>query len=125
MHFRFSEIAGLYRLVLSPELLEFVERTFVEPAPASERAAIRAAALAEAAAAELVIDPDGTVVSRAGATAFYRISLEAPEGAVEELSFEKAPGQAVTLRLLDSERLLAIQPGKPGAVFTRARGEMP
>jgi len=53
-------------------LLAFIEQAFVKPAPEAERPAIRAEALAEAAAGELVIEPNGTVVSRAGAasTAF-------------------------------------------------------
>jgi len=123
MPFHFAQLVGRYRLVVSPELLAFVERTFVEPAPEPERAAIRADALAEAAAAELVVEPDGTVISRAGAAEFYRIALEIAADPVEELRFEKAPGQAVTLRPLDADTLLAIQPGKPNAVFARAAGE--
>lgn len=123
MPFRFAELVGRYRLVVSPELFAFVERTFVEPAPEPERAGIRAEALAEAAAAELVIEADGTVISRAGAEEFYRIRLEVVAGLVEELRFDKAPGQAVTLRLLEPETLLAIQPGKPNAVFARAVSE--
>lgn len=123
MPFRFAELVGRYRLVVSPELLAFVERTFVEPAPEPQRAAVRAEALAEAAAAELLIEPNGTVISRAGAAEFYRISFEIFTDSRQELHFEKAPGQAVTLRLLDADTLLAVQPGKPNAAFARVRGE--
>jgi hypothetical protein len=123
MPFHFAQLVGHYRLVVSPELLEFVERTFVEPAPPGEQAAIRAEALAEAAAAQLVIEPDGTLISRTDAAELYRILLEIPQNLVEELSFEKAPGHVVTLRLLDANRLLAEQPGKPNAVFERAQRE--
>jgi hypothetical protein len=123
MHFRFAQLVGRYRLVVSAELLAFVERTFVEPAPEAERAAIRAEALAEAAAAEVVIEPDGTVISRAGIAEFYRISLGIFTDSREELQFEKTPGQAVSLRLLDPDTLLAVQPGKPNAVLARVRGE--
>lgn len=123
MPFRFAELVGHYRLVVSSELLAFVERTFVEPAPEPDRAAIRAEALAEAAAAELVIEPDGTVISRAGAAEFYRIPLQIFTDLREELHFEKAPGKAVTLRLLDADTLLAVQPGKPNALFARVRGK--
>jgi hypothetical protein len=119
MPFGFAQLVGNFRLVVSPELLAFVERTFVEPAPEPERANIRAEALAEAHAAELVIEPDGTIISRAGAAEFYRSQLRF-EGLVEELLFEKAPGQSVTLRLLDANTLLAIQAGKPQVVFARA-----
>jgi hypothetical protein len=119
MPWTLAQLVGRYRLLVSEELLAFVERTFVEPAPEPERAAIRADALAEAAAAELVIEPDGTVISRAGAVEFYRIQLKIA-GAVEQVRFEKAPGQSVALRLLDPNTLQAVQPGKPDAVFVRA-----
>lgn len=122
MPFHFSELVGRYRLVVSDELLAFVERTFVEPAAEPDRARVRAEALAEAAVAELRIEPDGTVSSRAGAVEFYRIRLGFTAGEVAELQFEKAPGQSVTLRRLDADTLLAIQPGKPNALFTRAAG---
>jgi hypothetical protein len=124
MPFRFAQLVGNYRLVVSPELLAFVERTFVEPAPEPQRASVRAEALAEAEAAELLIEPDGTVISRAGAAEFFRIQLRF-EGSVEELQFEKAPGQSVTLRLLDANTLLAVQAGKPQAVFARAGQRLP
>jgi hypothetical protein len=120
MPFHFAQLAGRYRLVVSDEVLAFVERAFVEPAPEPERARIRAEALAEAAAAELLIEPDGTVISRAGSIEFYRIRLGFMVEEVAELQFEKAPGQSVTLRLLDPDTLLAIQPGKPDARFVRA-----
>jgi hypothetical protein len=120
MLFRFSQLVGRYRLRVSEELLAFIERTFVAPAPEPERAAIRAEAIAEAQAAELVIEPDGVVISRAGATEFFRIRLEIPE-LFEEIELEKAPGQPVVLRFLDPDTLLAVQPGKPNAVFVRDR----
>jgi hypothetical protein len=119
MPFRFAQLVGRYRLLVSDELLAFVERTFVDPAPPPERAAIRAEARAEAAAAELVIEPDGTVISRAGAAEFYRIRLDVQEGDINEVGFDKAPGQSVVLRLLDPDTLLAVQPGKPNVVFAR------
>src|SRR5688500_8612209 len=103
--------AGRYRLVIADTLLAFIERSFVEPAPEPERARIRAEALAEAEAAELEIRPDGTIVSRAGAHEFYRAQLPVADQ-VTELTFEKAPGQRVTLRLCDDGSLLAIQPDK-------------
>lgn len=119
MAFRFAQLVGSYRLVVSAELLAFVERAFVEPAPAVEQAAIRAEALAEAAAAELVVQPDGTLISRADAVEFYRIRLPATDGEVEQLAFEKAPGQGVVLRMSDADTVVAAQNGKPDAVFRR------
>ena len=121
MPFHFARRVGRYRLVVSDELLAFVERTFVAPAPEPDRARVRAEALAEAAAAELLIEPDGTVISRAGTVEFYRIRFDLTAD-VADLQFEKAPGQSVTLRPLDSDTLLAIQPGKPNALFARAAG---
>jgi hypothetical protein len=119
MAFRFAQLVGSYRLVVSVELLAFIERAFVEPAPAAERAAIRAEALAEAAAAQLVIQADGTISSRAGAAEFYRIQVVAGEEEREQLVFEKAPGHGVVLRMLDADTLVATQAGKPDAVFRR------
>jgi hypothetical protein len=112
----FRRFVGRWRLVVSDALLAFIERAFVDPAPEPERAQVRAEALAEAAAAELEIQPDGTIISRAGPHEFYRLQLPTTDRATE-LTFEKAPGQLVTLKLLDDGSLLAIQPGKPDASF--------
>jgi hypothetical protein len=119
MVFRFTQLVGSYRLVVSADLLAFIERAFVEPAPASEQAAIRAEALAEAGAAQLVVQADGTLISRAGAAEFYRVQLSAADGEVEQLAFEKAPGQGVVLRMIDADTLVAAQKGKPDVVFRR------
>jgi hypothetical protein len=52
--FRFADLVGRYRLVVTDELREFVERAFVAPAPANERERIRGEAIDEAKRAELV-----------------------------------------------------------------------
>ena len=122
MTFHFADLVGRYRLLVSPELLSFVERAFVEPAPEAERAAIRAEALAEAAAAELELQANGTLISRAGPVEFYRIQLAVAEGLLEQLVFEKAPGQGVVLRMLNADTVVAVQAGKPDAVFLRKPG---
>ena len=119
MIFRFAELVGNYGLVVSPELLAFIERAFVEPAPAADRAAIRAEALAEAAAAQLIIGADGTLVSRAGTAEFYRIQLAVGDDRLEQLAFEKAPGHGVVLSMRDADTVVAAQTGKPDAVFRR------
>lgn len=98
------------------------ERAFVEPAPESERAAVRAEALAEAAAAELELLANGTLISRAAPVEFYRIQLAVGQGLLEQLVFEKAPGQRVVLRMLDADTVVAVQAGKPDAVFSRKSG---
>jgi len=122
MTFHFADLVGRYGLLVSPELLSFVERAFVEPAPEAERAAIRAEALAEAAAAELEVQANGTLISRAGAVELYRIQLSPVEGSLEQLVFEKAPDQGVVLRMLNADTVVAVQPGKPDAVFKRKPG---
>jgi hypothetical protein len=119
MAFRFAQLVGSYSLVVSAELLAFIERAFVAPAPAAEQAAIRGEALAEAAAAQLIIEANGTISSRAGAAEFYRIQVVAGEGQLEQLAFEKAPGHGVVLRMLDADTLVAAQAGKPDAFFRR------
>ncbi len=114
-----SSFVGRYRLLVSDELLAFIERTFVEPAPETERERVRRQALAEAALAELEIEADGTVISRAGAEEFYRLRLPMANELVDTVAFEKAPGQPVTLRLHDANTLVAVQPHKPDTVFVR------
>jgi hypothetical protein len=118
--FRFAELVGYWRLVVSDVLVEFVERAFVLPAPPSERERVRREALDEANAAELVVEADGTVVSRAGASEFYRVKLALEPGELEAVRFEKSPGVPVTLVLVEPERVIAHQPNKPPAEFSRA-----
>ena len=115
----FRDFVGRYRLVVSDALLAFIENAFVAPAPEHERAAIRAEALAEAAAAELEIHPDGTLISRAGSREFYRVQLPIPSPDTD-FTFEKAPGHRVTLELLADGSLHALQPNRPPATFRRS-----
>lgn len=120
MPFTFADLVGTYRLAVTDELVEFVERAFVEAAPRAERERVRREALEEARAAELVIHPDGTIVSRAGAQEFYRVRASRDDCAYERFEFEKAPGRPVALVLVSPDRLLAYQPDKPVAEFERA-----
>lgn len=115
-----ADFAGIYRPVVTPELLSFVERSFVEPAPAEERDEVRRAALAELSDAELVLEADGTLVSRSEGVEFVRVQLSPAALAAPEASFEKAPGVRVTLRRTDADTLVAEQPGKPPITFLRA-----
>jgi len=121
MSFRFSDAVGCYRLVVSEELLAFIERAFVAPAAEADRAAVRAEALAEAAAAELEIEPGGVIVSRAAGQEFYRIGLPVTEDLLDELVFEKSPGQLVTLRVPGPGSVVAVQAGRPQVTFVRVR----
>jgi len=119
MTFRFAEIVGTYRLVVTSELRIFIERTFVDPLPAAERDASRAEALAEAGAAEIELSPDGFFISRSGAQVFFRVQLNLDLTDHEQLNFEKSPGQSVTIRRLSDDTLLALQPGRPPAEFRK------
>lgn len=130
MTFRFADLVGGYRLVVTDALLEFVERAFVVASPESDRERLRREALDEAERAELLIGEDGTIVSRAGDDEFYRVKVAIDDGELDALRFEKpaaskaasTPGaQRVTLVLTDSDRLVADQPGKPPAEFRRFR----
>jgi len=114
-----ADFAGIYRPAVTPELLAFVERTFVEPAPAEQRDEVRRAALAELAGAELVLEPDGTLISRSEGVDFVRVRLSPAALAEPQASFEKAPGVLVTLRRIDVDTLVAEQPGKPAITFRR------
>lgn len=119
MSFRFADLVGRYRLVVTDALLEFIERAFVEAAPVVDRERVRREALDEAASSELLIAADGTIVSRAGVVEFYRIRVEASDAELEAFDFEKARGAPVTLVLAGSDRLFARQPNKPTAEFHR------
>ena len=119
MLFQAKDIAGHYRLNVTDALLAFIERAFVEPAPESERTRVRQEALAEAESAELAIDADGTLISLAGSVELYRAALAIPDGSLEKIVFDKAPGQTVVLEMLDPNTLCATQTGKPSTTFRR------
>jgi len=119
MTFRFAEIVGAYRLVVTSELRLFIEQTFVDPLPVAERDTGRAEAFAEASAAEIEFTPDGFFISRSGAQVFFRVRLNLDLTDHDQLDFEKSPGQRVTVRRLNDDTLLALQPGRPPAEFRR------
>ena len=91
MSFRFAELVGTYRLVVSDALLEFIERAFVARTPHRERERVRKEALDEAKRSELRIDPDGTITSRSGESEFYRVKVAFEDVDFHSLSFEKSP----------------------------------
>lgn len=115
----FAEFVGCYRLVVSEDLLAFIERTWVEPAPLAERDRVRREAQQEAQGAEIEIRADGTFISRSGEQELYRVTLSTGLDEQAQLCFEKTPGQRVCLRLLDGDRVLAMQSGKPDNEFRR------
>lgn len=119
MGFRFAEVVGRYRLQVSNELRAFIEERFVEAAPSCDRDNVRSEALAEALAAELVIEADGTVSSRAGEQELYRVRVAYTEGELSELSFDKAPGLSVRLLFSAPNVLIAMQGDKPSMTFQR------
>ena len=121
MTFRFTEVVGTYRLVVTSELLMFIERTFVEPLPVAEREGARGEALAEANAAEIELTADGVFISRSGGQEFFRVRLDLSLTDHEQLDFEKAPGERVTLQPLNKDTLLAMQPGRPPSEFRRVQ----
>jgi len=111
---------GRFRAVPSPELLEFIERTFVLPAPESARDRVRQEALDELTAAELELLPGDQVVSRAGEQVFVQVQL--PVGRTQEatFTFEKAPGVVVRIERPGPDVLVAFQLGKPAIEFRRS-----
>lgn len=119
MKFGFLELVGRYRLEVTDELRGFVERVFVDPAPASERAAVRADALEEANGAELEACPDGTIVSRSRGQEFYRVKVDPAATGLEELAFDKSAGVSVRLEMRDANTVVAHQAGKLTVVFRR------
>ncbi len=119
MRFSFEDLVGRYRLVVSAELLTFIERAFVDAAPAHERDRVRGEAVLEAEGAMLEIRADGTFISSSHGHELYRAQLDPNGGERDELSFEKAPGLSVTLRLEGPDTLVAHQPQKPATEFRR------
>jgi hypothetical protein len=120
MKFRFQDLVGRYRLELTDELRAFIERVFVDVAPASERAAVREEALREATGSELEAYADGTLVSRSGGQEFFRVKVD-PDGAeLSELAFEKSAGVSVRLEMRDANTVIAHQAGKLTVLFRRA-----
>jgi hypothetical protein len=115
-----AAFAGRYRLEVSPELLAFIERTFVEPALPEARAAARIEALREMEGAELVLEPDGTLVSHSQGQEFLRVVLDVTALTRGSVVFEKAPGVSVTLTRLDADTWITLQAGKPPLRFRRA-----
>jgi len=118
MNFCHFELIGRYRLTISPDLLEFIERTFVATAPAASRAAVRAEALREAEGSELEISGDGTIVSRAHDLELFRTTVAPSVERVDAITFDKPTGP-VTLRMSDADTVVAHQPHKPLATFRR------
>jgi hypothetical protein len=125
MTFRFAEIVGTYRLAITSELLTFIERTFVEPLPVAERESARREALAEARGAEIEFTADGVFISRSGGQDFFRVRLDLDLTDHDQLDFEKAPGERVSIRPLSKDTLLAIQRGRPPTEFQKIQSEHP
>lgn len=111
---------GSYRLVVSSDLLDFVERTFVEPAAAAERGAVRADALHEIEGAEISLEADGTLLSRSHGVELLRTRIPLDAFATSKVVFEKAPGLCVELELVEADIIIARHPGRPLMIFRRA-----
>jgi hypothetical protein len=118
--FRYVDLVGRYRLQMTDDLRAFIERVFVDPAPASERAAVRKEALDEAAGSELEAYADGTLVSRSRGQEFFRVKVDPTGAGLEELGFEKTAGVPVRLEMRDADTVIAHQAGKLTVVFRRA-----
>ncbi len=115
---------GSYRLTVSPELLEFVEHAFVEPAATEQREAVRAEALHELEGAEVALEADGTLLSRSHGVELLRTRIPLAAFATSKIVFEKAPGLRVALELVEPDTIIASHPGRPPMRFRRV-SEMP
>lgn len=110
---------GTFAAQSSSELLGWIERTFVVPAPIERREEVRAEALEELTAAELELIPGDQVVSRSGGREWVRVALPAGAASAASFTFEKAPGVTVQIRRHGPDLLVATQPGKPAIEFRR------
>jgi len=113
---------GRFRAVSSPELLDFIERTFVLPAPEGARDQLRQEALDELTAAELELVAGDQVVSRVGEQVFVQVQLPSGRTQAATFTFEKAPGVVVRIERQGPDLLVAFQPGKPAIEFRRIDG---
>lgn len=110
---------GTFAAQSSSELLGWIERTFVLPAPVERRDEVRAEALAELTAAELELIPGDQVVSRSGGREWVRVTLPAGAAGAASFTFEKAPGVIVQIRRHGPDLVVAMQDGKPAIEFRR------
>jgi hypothetical protein len=119
MTFRLVDLAGRYRLVVTADLREHIERTFVSRAPEGARDQVRAEALHEAEGSEIEITAEAVLISRSHGREFLRVTLGATSDAVQEVCFEKA-GSPARLRLIDRDTVVVWHADKPPTVFQRA-----
>lgn len=120
MKFRFADLVGRYRLIVSAEILDFIERAFVSVAPLPEQEQVRQAALSDASSAEIEFLPDGAFISRESGQVLLTRLLEIDDSEREHWEFEKAPGQRVRVERLADGSLSIRQPERPLAQFRRA-----
>jgi hypothetical protein len=117
--FHYVELIGRWRLQVTTEFRQFVERSIREQAPAHLVEAALSEALHEAEGAEFELDADGRFVSRSHGVELLAASVEVPPGPLRVMAFEKAPGQRVEMRLGTPHELRVLQTGKPEMAFRR------
>jgi hypothetical protein len=115
---RYADAVGTYRLVITADLLDFIDRAIVAPSLPVERRRARDAALHEAEGSELAITGDGCVASRAHGIELFRTVVERPEADVDELTIYKLAAR-VTLEWIDHDTVVARQAAKPALLFRR------
>jgi hypothetical protein len=117
--FRYEELVGRWRLRVTVEFREFVERSVRAQAPEHLVAAALREALHEAEGAELELCPDGRFVSRSHGAELLSANVHVRQEPMLVLAFEKAPGQRVEMRLVTANEVRVLQSGKPEMRFDR------
>jgi hypothetical protein len=122
MLFHYRDLVGSWKLCVTVEMRQFIDREVTSKVddPQRVREAL-AEAHAEAEGAEFELLADGTFISRSSGVELLRVSVPVVLEAIDELSFEKAPGATVSMRLVTSDRVEVRQPGKPVMAFERIR----
>jgi hypothetical protein len=110
---------GRFRPILSADLVEWIEQSFVDRAPEETKVAARTEALHEFQNAEIELVEGDTFASRSGDVEWYRLSLE--HGTIRTGAFvvAKPSGINVQMKWSDSGNWTSEEPDKPAIVFER------
>jgi hypothetical protein len=107
---------GRFQPQLSPELLDWIESSFVDNAPPEQREAVRLEAIRELSEAELELVQGDVVISRSGSREWFRVQLSLGSVLRPAFEFQKNDGTIVQVERKGA-CLIARQAGRPPIRF--------